>query len=105
MDLQGSTRTDILVAEYNRSLNSLRAPRYDGSKLRLPGPSDHFTALLPAQRRRRIVAEPSTLLDHVVGAGRTGTMLMADMELRRFGVVRQPWMIVVASQSAWRILI
>ena len=89
------TRTDILVAEYNRRFNSLRAPRYDGSKLRLPGLSDHFTPHFYQRNAvARIVAEPSTLLDHVVGAGKTGTMLMAAMELRRLGVVRQPWIVV-----------
>jgi len=31
-------RTDALVAEYNRRFNSLRAPSYDGTHLRLPGP-------------------------------------------------------------------
>ena len=88
-------RRDTLVAEYNRRFNSLRAPVYDGSHLRLPGLSDHFT---PHTYQRNAVAritnEPSTLLDHVVGAGKTGTMLMAAMELRRLGLVRQPWIVV-----------
>jgi N12 class adenine-specific DNA methylase len=88
-------RRDTLVAEYNRRFNSLRAPVYDGSQLRLPGLSDHFT---PHSYQRNAVAritnEPSTLLDHVVGAGKTGTMLMAAMELRRLGLVRQPWIVV-----------
>ena len=88
-------RRDTLVAEYNRRFNSLRAPVYDGSNLRLPGLSDHFT---PHSYQRNAVAritnEPSTLLDHVVGAGKTGTMLMAAMELRRLGLVRQPWIVV-----------
>jgi N12 class adenine-specific DNA methylase len=88
-------RRDTLVTEYNRRFNSLRAPVYDGSQLRLPGLSDHFT---PHYYQRNAVAritnEPSTLLDHVVGAGKTGTMLMAAMELRRLGLVRQPWIVV-----------
>lgn len=88
-------RRETLVAEYNRRFNSLRAPVYDGSHLRLPGLSDHFTPH-PYQRNAvaRITNEPSTLLDHVVGAGKTGTMLMAAMELRRLGLVRQPWIVV-----------
>lgn len=88
-------RRDTLVSEYNRRFNSLRAPAYDGSQLRLPGLSDHFS---PHYYQRnavaRIINEPSTLLDHVVGAGKTGTMLMAAMELRRLGLVRQPWIVV-----------
>jgi N12 class adenine-specific DNA methylase len=44
---------------------------YDGSKLRLPGLSDHFTPhFYQPNAVARIVAEPSTLLDHVVGAAR-----------------------------------
>lgn len=88
-------RADALVAEYNRRFNSLRAPSYDGTHLRLPGISDQF---IPHFYQRnavaRILAEPTTLLDHVVGAGKTGTMVMAAMELRRLGLVRQPWIVV-----------
>lgn len=88
-------RRDTLVAEYNRRFNSLRAPVYDGSQLRLPGLSKHFT---PHSYQRnavaRILAEPTTLLDHVVGAGKTGSMIMAAMELRRLGLVHQPWVVV-----------
>jgi N12 class adenine-specific DNA methylase len=40
------------------------------------------------------VAEPTVLLDHVVGAGKTGTMIMGGMELRRLGLARQPWYVV-----------
>lgn len=88
-------RTEQLVAEYNLRFNSLRAPRYDGSKLRLPGLSGHFTPHFYQRNAvARIIAEPTTLLDHVVGAGKTGTMLMAAMELRRLGLVRQPWIVV-----------
>ncbi|KWX20438.1 helicase [Mycolicibacterium wolinskyi] len=88
-------RTERLVAEYNERFNSLRAPRYDGSKLQLPGLSNHFTPHFYQRNAvARIIAEPTTLLDHVVGAGKTGTMLMAAMELRRLGLVRQPWIVV-----------
>ncbi|WP_245008795.1 helicase-related protein [Mycolicibacterium farcinogenes] len=88
-------RTEVLVAEYNERFNSLRAPSYDGSKLQLPGLSDHFTPHFYQRNAvARIIAEPATLLDHVVGAGKTGTMLMAAMELRRLGLVRQPWIVV-----------
>ncbi|WP_145974680.1 DEAD/DEAH box helicase, partial [Mycobacteroides abscessus] len=42
----------------------------------------------------RVLAEPTTLLDHVVGAGKSGSMIMSAMELRRLGLVRQPWIVV-----------
>ena len=72
-----------------------RTPLRRRRHLRLPGLSDHFTPH-PYQRNAvaRIINEPAALLDHVVGAGKTGTMLMAAMELRRLGWSRQPWIVV-----------
>src|SRR5699024_10573884 len=42
----------------------------------------------------RVVNEPSVLLDHVVGAGKTGTMVMAAKELKRTGIAHKPAMVV-----------
>ena len=88
-------RRERLVAEYNRRFNGLRAPRYDGSHLNFPGMSGVFEPH-PYQRDAvaRILHEPTVLLDHVVGAGKSGTMFMAAMELKRLGLVRQPWIVV-----------
>ncbi len=88
-------RRDILVAEYNRRFNSLVAPRHSGKALTLPGLSQRFEPH-PHQRDAvaRIIAEPTVLLDHVVGAGKSGTMFMAAMELKRLGLVTQPWIVV-----------
>lgn len=88
-------RRDMLVAEYNRRFNSLRAPRYDGTHLQLPGLSDRFVPHFYQRNAvARIINEPTVLLDHVVGAGKTGSMVMGAMELRRLGLVRQPWIVV-----------
>jgi N12 class adenine-specific DNA methylase/SAM-dependent methyltransferase len=88
-------RRDVLVAEYNRRFNSLRAAKHDGSALSLPGLSQRFE---PHRHQRdavaRVIAEPTTLLDHVVGAGKSGTMFMGAMELKRLGLVKQPWIVV-----------
>lgn len=88
-------RRETLVAEFNRRFNSLVAPRHSGASLALPGLSERFEPH-PYQRDAvaRIIAEPSVLLDHVVGAGKTGSMFMAAMELRRLGLVQQPWIVV-----------
>jgi len=88
-------RSERLVAVYNERFNSLRPRTYDGSEMELPGLGETFTPH-PYQRdaAARIVAEPTVLLDHVVGAGKTGTMLMGAMELKRLGLVSQPWMVV-----------
>ncbi|SLJ77698.1 helicase-related protein [Mycobacteroides abscessus] len=89
------TRRDILVTEFNRRFNSLVAPNHHGDHLTLPGLSDKFE---PHHYQRdavaRIIAEPTVLLDHVVGAGKTGSCLMGMMELKRLGLVSQPWFVV-----------
>lgn len=88
-------RSERLVGVYNERFNSLRTTRYDGSGMELPGLGDQFTPH-PYQRdaAARIVAEPTVLLDHVVGAGKTGSMFMGAMELKRLGLVSQPWIVV-----------
>ena len=75
-------RRDRLVAEWNRRFNTWVRPEHDGSRLVLPGLSPVFEPH-PYQRDAvaRILAEPTVLLDHVVGAGKTGTMFMSAMEL------------------------
>jgi hypothetical protein len=88
-------RRDMLVAEYNRRFNSLRAPRYDGTHLRLPGLSDRFVPHFYQRNAvARIINEPTVLLDHVVGAGKSASMIMGANEIRRLGLVRQPWIVV-----------
>lgn len=88
-------RSARLQRVYNDRFNAVVPAVYDGSHLRLPGLSATFCPH-PHQRNAvaRVVAEPTTLLDHVVGAGKTGTMIMAGMEMRRLGLVRQPWYVV-----------
>ncbi len=84
-----------LADVYNRRFNAHVPTAYDGSHLSLPGLGDHFTPR-PTQTAAvaRILDQPTVLLDHVVGAGKTGTMVMAAMELRRLGHARQPWIVV-----------
>jgi len=88
-------RSERLVGVYNERFNALRARTYDGAEMELPGLGEHFVPH-PYQRNAaaRMVAEPTVLLDHVVGAGKTGTMLMGAMEQKRLGLVSQPWMVV-----------
>ena len=88
-------RRDELVKVYNERFNCLRAPKYSGAALTLPGLSNRFEPH-PYQRDAvaRIIAEPNVLLDHVVGAGKSGSMFMGAMEMRRLGLARQPWLVV-----------
>jgi len=87
-------RRNRLVTEYNTRFNSLRPARYDGSALALPGQSGRTPHPHQRDAVARIIAEPTVLLDHVVGAGKTGVMVMGAMELRRLGLARQPWIVV-----------
>ncbi len=59
--------------------------------LTLPGAS-HTIQLHLHQKSGvwRIVQTPNTLLGHVVGAGKTFTMVAAGMELKRLGLARKP---------------
>lgn len=88
-------RRDRLVTEYNRRFNSLRAPKYDGTHLPLPGLAQHITPH-PHQRDAiaRIISEPTVLLQHCVGAGKSGVLVSAALSLKRLGLVRQPWLVV-----------
>ncbi len=88
-------RTDRLVGEWNRRFNSWVRPEHDGSGLTFPGLGPTFVPM-PHQRNAvaRVLAEPTVLFDHVVGAGKTGEMFMGAMELKRRSLVRQPWIVV-----------
>ncbi|MGL5445462.1 MAG: helicase, partial [[Mycobacterium] stephanolepidis] len=89
------SRRDRLVTEYNRRFNSLRAPKYDGTHLPLPGLSQQITPH-PYQRDAiaRIISEPTVLLEHCVGAGKSGVLVSGALSLKRLGLVRQPWLVV-----------
>ncbi len=88
-------RRERLIDRYNELFNTIVAPTFDGSHMRLPGLGVHY-APYDYQRNAvaRIISEPTVLLDHVVGSGKTGTMIMGAMELRRLGLARQPWIVV-----------
>nr|WP_162933254.1 DEAD/DEAH box helicase family protein [Corynebacterium lactis] len=88
-------RAREVTRAYNKAFNGFVPRTYDGSARALPGLGDKFT---PYDYQRnaveRIVNEPAVLLNHVVGAGKTGTMFMAAAELKRLGLAHQPWMVV-----------
>ncbi|WP_073882499.1 DEAD/DEAH box helicase family protein [Streptomyces sp. CB00316] len=87
-------RSERLAGVYNETFNALVLPEYDSSPLRLPGSSDW--TMRPHQNAaiRRILSEPTALLAHVVGAGKTATMVGGVMELRRTGLARKPAMVI-----------
>ncbi len=88
-------RHEKLIEAYNDQFNNVVAPVYDGSELQFPGMSEGYTPY-PYQRDavERMINEPGVLLNHVVGAGKTGSMVMGAMELKRLGKVRKPALVV-----------
>lgn len=88
---EDQARRESLLRIYNDKYNVYVDPKYDGSHLTLPGISNVVT-LRPHQKDVvwRIMTDLTTLLDHVVGAGKTFAGVAAFMELRRLGRVRKP---------------
>ena len=92
---QDPARAARLTEAYNERFNSYVAPDYDGTHLTFPGLVSTF---VPHAHQRaavaRILREGRALLAHGVGAGKTATMVMAGMELRRLGIVNRPTYVV-----------
>lgn len=88
-------RAQTLSKIYNEKFNVFVMPSYDGSHLSFPGLSREFTPR-PSQRNAvwRILRTGSTFLWHIVGAGKTATMIMAVMESRRLGLRKKPMIVV-----------
>ena len=92
---EDDSRTARLVETYNARFNSYVPPDYGGDHLTLPGLASTF---VPHSHQRaavaRIIREGRALLGHAVGAGKTATMVIAGMELRRLGLVNRPAYVV-----------
>ena len=86
-------RSEVLVRAYNDTNNNYVVRNYDGSWMTFPGKvPDSIIKFRRHQRNAiaRIVQDRTTLLDHVVGAGKTFTVVSAAMELRRTGLAKKP---------------
>ncbi|BDH10476.1 UvrD-helicase domain-containing protein [Streptomyces hygroscopicus] len=93
---QDSERTVDVLATYNRLYNSYVPYQGDGSHLTFPGLSDLVTPR-PHQRAgvARALAEPNgSFFDYEVGFGKTYTIAMTLMEMKRLGMVRKPSIVV-----------
>jgi N12 class adenine-specific DNA methylase len=88
-------RAERLAERYNRLFSSTVVPTYDGSHLSLPGLA---TSFIPHSHQRdtvaRILTDGRALLAHAVGAGKTATMVMAAMEMRRLGLASKVGVVV-----------
>ena len=84
-------RREELEATYNRLFNRTRLPSYDGSYLKFPEMNPAIE-LKPHQRNavhRIIMSGSSTLLHHVVGAGKTFTVIASIMKMRQLGLCQK----------------
>ncbi|MEV5434444.1 UvrD-helicase domain-containing protein [Streptomyces sp. NPDC052682] len=93
---QDPERTKDVLDTYNRLYNSYVPYQGDGSHLTFPGLSETITPL-PHQRAgvARALSEPyGTFFDYEVGAGKTYTIAMTLMEMKRLGMVNKPCIVV-----------
>jgi len=96
---QDGERASRLAHDYNERFNNLCLRNFDGSHLTLPGMvRDHLRNRDLARHQKdavwRVLQSGSTLLAHVVGAGKTWTMAAAAMEMRRLGLAKKPMFVV-----------
>lgn len=102
---ENEERAQRLESLYNQTFNRIVKEQHDGSHLTFPGLAkvvsfpDGSTGtinLTPARVNAiwRIIQNGNTLIDHVVGAGKTWTSIMAVMEMKRLGQIRRPMFVV-----------
>jgi N12 class adenine-specific DNA methylase len=88
-------RAAKLAQLYNDTQNTHAPRRYSGEHLKTVG-ANPAIRLRNSQRNAawRMIQSPVTLLDHVVGAGKTFTIITGVMERRRLGLSRKPMIVV-----------
>lgn len=88
-------RRQKYVDYYNNTFNCIRLRSYDGSFLQFPGMNPEIK-LRDHQKNAvaRILLGGNTLLAHVVGAGKTYTMMAACMEQKRLGLANKNVIVV-----------
>lgn len=94
--LSDEKRAREVAKTYNEKFNAIRIPKYDGSHLVFPGLSADVKPW-PHQVNavwRILTSDTGVLLAHGVGKGKTLTMAMAGMELRRLGIAKKPMYVV-----------
>ncbi len=92
---QDDTRRERFVRIYNQEFNNIRLREFNGDHLTLPGASP--SVILRKHQKAavwRILQTPNCLLAHVVGAGKTYTMVAAALELKRLGLAKKSLFVV-----------
>ncbi|MFC5886857.1 UvrD-helicase domain-containing protein [Kitasatospora aburaviensis] len=92
---EDEARAARLAKVYNDRFNGIALRDYSDVQLTLPGITAGWN-MRPHQNAAiaRILNEPSALLAHEVGAGKTATMVAATQELRRTGLAKKPAVVV-----------
>jgi N12 class adenine-specific DNA methylase len=85
---------------YNDTYNCYALREYDGSHLTFPGldfKALRIADLYPSQRNAawRLMQNNGGLIDHEVGLGKTLTMIIAAMEMKRLGIVHKPMILAL----------
>jgi N12 class adenine-specific DNA methylase len=90
-------RSELLTKAYNETNNNYVTRVYDGGHMTFPGKvPDSIIKFRRHQRNAiaRIVQDRTALLDHVVGAGKTFTVVAGAMELKRTGLANKSMVVV-----------
>ncbi|NCD68298.1 helicase-related protein [Mucilaginibacter agri] len=93
---------------YNETFNCYVLRQYDGSPLKFPGldlKALGIPSLFSSQRDAawRIIQNQGGLIDHEVGLGKTLTMIISAVEMKRLGIVHKPMILALkANVSAIR---
>lgn len=90
----------FLEKRYNDTYNCYALREYDGSHLSFPGldfKALKIADLYPSQRNAawRIIQNSGGLIDHEVGLGKTLTMIIAAMEMKRLGIAHKPMILAL----------
>ena len=85
---------------YNDTFNCFVLREFDGSHQTFPGLDKKalgITDLYPSQKNAswRVIQNRGGLIDHEVGLGKTLTMIIAAMEMKRLGLVHKPMILAL----------
>lgn len=89
-------RAAEIVEAYNENMNTHVERGYDGAKYLKPVGASANITLRRTQKNGawRMMQDRTSLMDHVVGAGKTMTAITGIMERRRLGLSRKPMIAV-----------
>jgi N12 class adenine-specific DNA methylase len=90
----------LLEKLYNDTFNCYVLRKYDGSHLSFPGFDKKALGiedLYSSQKDAawRVIQNRGALIDHEVGLGKTLTMIIAAMEMKRLGIVQKPMILAL----------